>query len=321
MLELMNNPWKGLACYEEEDLNQYQFCGRNNSIGELNTLIKNNLCITMYGRTGIGKTSLLKAGVFPLLRANNYLPVLVRFNDMDEDDESTFAECIINRINQLVPEIKVNDYAHSSGGDVDVLWEYFATRHFYNAQGAEVFPTIVLDQFEENFLRKKMKRKAWHLMEQLYALTDDNKAFPEGYHDETNFRIVISIREDDLYRLEDCIDKLNLSEFKYNRYRLVQLTDADAEEIICIPGERVLPEDKATRDAVVAKIIALVRSDSDNGLSTLMLSLVCSQLFNNAVESGNPVITENLVDGMDKNLLQGFYTHVIGFLPNEEERF
>ena len=33
----------------------------------------------LYGRSGLGKTSLLRAGLFPLLRERHFLPVYVRF--------------------------------------------------------------------------------------------------------------------------------------------------------------------------------------------------------------------------------------------------
>ena len=54
------NPWRGLAAYTEPkstDKYSYKFCGRERETKELSYLVSNNLCVTMYGATGIGKTS------------------------------------------------------------------------------------------------------------------------------------------------------------------------------------------------------------------------------------------------------------------------
>ena len=65
-----NNPWPGLASYEDpaKSDRKLKFCGRDNDIFDVTRLIDDNLLLVLYGKSGIGKTSLLKAGVFPKLR-------------------------------------------------------------------------------------------------------------------------------------------------------------------------------------------------------------------------------------------------------------
>ena len=76
------NPWLGLASYEEpkNDGNDYLFCGRDEETLDMVRLIDNNLFITLYGSSGIGKTSLLRAGVIPILRRKDYFPLYVRLS-------------------------------------------------------------------------------------------------------------------------------------------------------------------------------------------------------------------------------------------------
>ena len=168
-----------------------------------------------------------------MLRPAGYIPVPVRLSMDGADGRMTsFAGCITDAVERTVNDIRLTAApVHTDTSDKDYLWEYFATRHFYEGD-REVFPVIVIDQFEENF--SVDKEGTWRLMEQLHSLMDDNKIYPDNYHNETIFRIVLSIREDDLYRLEDCIDQLNLNDFKFNRYRLTQLSDDEAREIIVI---------------------------------------------------------------------------------------
>ena len=66
-----SNPWPGLGSYD--DTGRYKFCGRGRATNELYSLISDNNVISLYGRSGIGKTSILKAGVTPLLVRRGYL--------------------------------------------------------------------------------------------------------------------------------------------------------------------------------------------------------------------------------------------------------
>lgn len=74
------------------------------------------------------------------------------------------------------------------------------------------------------------------MLRQIYALLDDNRVIPQlkGFSDRTNFRFIISIREDDLFYLEDCIDFNHLSALKQNRYRLGALNDDEAQEVVML---------------------------------------------------------------------------------------
>lgn len=308
---MQNNPWRCLAAYKEpryDDKETYLFCGREKETYELVSLVRNNLYITLYGRTGIGKTSLLEAGVFPLLRKDNYVPIMVRFGSMT-DNKKSFAELIVQSIEAQNLRIeKINECAilpTINGKDnVEYLWEYFATRHFYDGNH-KVFPVIVLDQFEESLIIARYKSEV--LLEQIYALVDDNKEFPTGYHSETNFRFIISIREDELYRLEESIDRNRLADFKKNRYRLTYLSKQSAEDVICIPGKHLLPENKQERCEIVNKILKQSTDEDSDNINTLLLSLVCSCLYERCITKKAKVFTINDINSLGKNLLVDFY--------------
>ena len=318
---MMQNPWKGLAAYKEPKAGDefvYKFCGRESATIELATLIENNLCVTVYGRTGIGKTSLLEAGVFPKVRRSSYLPISVRFSMMDSDDTS-FAEYIIENIEQQVEAIRktsAKEVSPLKDGqcNIDFLWEYFATRRFY-VSDKEVYPLIVLDQFEENFLLNR--QETWRLIEQIYSLINDNKIYPDDYHDETNFRIVIAIREDDLYRLEDCVDQLHLTDLKFNRYRLAYLSDDDARNVISIPGNDCLPKEEEEREPIVSEIIRIVKEGNDGNINTLVLSLVCSVLYDKMEAKRQTTITLNDVRSLGVNPLIDFYLSIATKIPRQ----
>src|SRR5713101_2050926 len=76
-----DNPWPGLDPFDEADRDYFH--GRVSESGELLRLVRRELLTVLFGRSGLGKTSLLKAGVFPLLRGEDCLPVYVRLDHAD----------------------------------------------------------------------------------------------------------------------------------------------------------------------------------------------------------------------------------------------
>ena len=73
-----DNPWPGLAWFDESAA--AFFNGRQREIAELKRLLLQAPLTVLFGRSGLGKTSLLKAGLFPELRRSGLLPVYTRFD-------------------------------------------------------------------------------------------------------------------------------------------------------------------------------------------------------------------------------------------------
>ena len=58
-----------------------QFFGRDDEIEELHALILTEKIVTLFGKSGYGKSSLLRAGILPLLD-RDVVPVLVQFGEL-----------------------------------------------------------------------------------------------------------------------------------------------------------------------------------------------------------------------------------------------
>ena len=273
------NPWRGLASYEEPQGNEhdYLFCGRDDETLDMVRLIENNLFVTLYGSSGIGKTSLLKAGVIPILRRKDYFPLYVRLSQ--EDNNISYAEAIVNKLrNSGLHEERRAALEHADGNDRLYLWNYFATTRFRNADGREVYPVIILDQFEEVF-RDADKRKAELLLKQIYLLLNDELEMPvaDGYSADTNYRFVASIREDFLFVLEDSIDENSLDLYKNNRYRLRPMKPENARQVVLVPGKDCIKESQ--KQEIAEKLVALAKRNKHNDIDTILLSLVCAGTF------------------------------------------
>lgn len=329
------NLWKGLVSYTEEDVieGRYIFSGRRDITLALLSMVKNNLLVTLYGKSGIGKTSMLQAGLFSLLRRDNYLPVLLRPAEIDYDN---FDAYVIETVKDQLEKHNVTRYIAGIDGrfnkktdnDTDdsvgniALW--FASSKFYDSDNREVFPVLVFDQFEALFIGSRDKGS--EVLRGLHTMIDDSELqCPESVvcHNEANFRIMLVVREDDLFRLEDAIDELGYRSMKNNRLRLRALTDAQAREVIEKPvdelkrqtGFSLIPDDE--REEVIKRIIDISRNRSGK-VDSAILSLVCSELYSLA---NGGVITSRLVGQIDKNPLGRFYSNAIRGLKDEERLY
>ena len=72
------NPWLGLSSYSEET--RAYFHGRDDEAAELARRVQRKLLTVLFGQSGLGKTSLLRAGLVPRLRGSGFCPVYVRID-------------------------------------------------------------------------------------------------------------------------------------------------------------------------------------------------------------------------------------------------
>lgn len=331
-----NNPWAGLASYEDPTKSErkLKFCGRDNDIYDVTRLIDDNLLLILYGKSGIGKTSLLNAGVFPKLRLDQYLPVSIRLGTLEAN--ASYQEAVISAIEKALDEGQGSKTIfnvveeQTDNQQPDRLWNYFARHRFNNAEQQPIFPVVVLDQFEEVLRNASPEHvdKAQVLLNQLQYLIDESHALSDcivdgqEYFYDFNFRFVISIREDELYLLEDNIDDLSLSLFRNCRYRLRSLSEQEASEVIKKPGEDYIPVEQ--EDDIVNRIIALSKRPQSNDIDTLLLSLVCSGTFDKkagekitlsdlAVWKSNPmeVYYQDAIKGLSANQVRYIQQHLI----------
>src|SRR5215470_9522882 len=74
----VQHPWLGLDSFTEET--QRFFYGREEEVAELGRRVQRKLLTILFGQSGLGKTSILRAGIVPRLRAQGYCPVYVRID-------------------------------------------------------------------------------------------------------------------------------------------------------------------------------------------------------------------------------------------------
>ena len=307
--------WNGLDFYYEGQA----LYGRNLEISRITNAIDENIQTIIYGQSGVGKSSLLNAGLFPKLRDLKYFPVVIRFDGLSTDTD--FEDFIISKIvtealseNEFIKKSKFifNNSMFQYEGQ-GKLWFFLNTTKFCDCNESAYIPVLVFDQFEELLNNYKFYNKSIDLIRTIYNLIDGTSILPESSLDYTNYRFVFSIREDFLYKLEDIIDRYNLAELRTNRFRIRALSHDGAEEIMKKTFSPVLVK----RTSVdVFKQILNVASNELGEVNTLVLSLSCTLLE----ENSHDFISHSDVADVDQ-LIYSFYLSKISFLPLQTRRY
>ena len=73
--------YPGPRSFNDEGIDEHLFFGRDAEIAALSNRIQARRTLVLFGRSGLGKTSLIQAGLFPALRKLGYLPISIRLNN------------------------------------------------------------------------------------------------------------------------------------------------------------------------------------------------------------------------------------------------
>jgi WD40 repeat protein len=193
------SPYKGLAPFEDSDLDALLFFGRERESEVIAANLMAARITVLYGPSGVGKSSVLRAGVAHRLRQEEGVEVVV-FSTWTGDPVAALIEAAGGSDDSLADALE--DAAANAGGDL----------------------FLILDQFEELFLyHPRGGRFAEQLAEVLRA---------PGLR----VNVLIGIREDALARLDAL--KAAIPNLLANRLRLDRLDRTAGEAAIVGPIRR-----------------------------------------------------------------------------------
>lgn len=285
-----NNPWLGLKSYEEDD----RIYGRNKETEDLTNVIINSFNTTIYGKSGIGKTSLLKAGIFPMLRYEDFCPVYIRLeHDVPATDTlqyyiSQIDEAIKNPQNGVVVSSKTDKDTIESLDDIFTHYNFETTRRI------ALTPVFIFDQFEEIFtLNEERSTKSVDTF-----FKDLSNILNDSIH-EQNYRIVFCLREDYLY----CVERYSetIPAFKRNRYNLKDLSRDEALEVITMPVHNLVTI------SVANEILQKIASNMTDEVNATILSLYLSQLYDKMQKAHQSSITSDILHTFGDDIISSFY--------------
>ncbi len=314
------HPWPGLLSFPEEA--HPFFHGRERESEALLRMIQRETLTVLYGQSGLGKTSLLQAGVFPGLRRAGYLPVSIRL--IHEPEAPPLLQQAWQALNDACAE---QDVAAPKPRPQDSLWSYLhrVDTVFLNPHGRPVTPVLVFDQFEELFTLgrrdARSRERCAILVHELgdlienrvpVSLQADLQARPELLDEldlfQANIKVVFSFREDYLADFDGL--KEIIRPIMPNRLRLLPLTGDRAGAALLRAANGRLREDAAHRIVwfVAGSGFDRTAHPADLVVEPALLSLVCHELNEYRLGLGLPEIRADLIQGQTAaDIIDRFY--------------
>jgi hypothetical protein len=311
-----SQPWPGLAAYDEGARAYFQ--GRDAEAEALVRLIRMAPLTVLYSRSGLGKSSLLKAGVFPRLRAAGCLPVYLRL-DFSTDAQQDPVDQIARRLAEEIATAGLDAPPRDPG---ESLWRWLHRKDFelWSADNRPWTPVLVFDQFEELFSRtggdaariaavfETLADLAENRLEQEVA---DSRRGRDALDLITQrYRMLLSFREDFLPELRTW--QTQVPSLLRNDLRLVAMTRNQAVGAVRRAGAAVLAPGVA--EQLVDFVGALGSAPGAQTIEPALLSLCGAQLARRMPAGGR--IDAALLAKAGADILQDFYRDALADMPD-----
>jgi hypothetical protein len=313
------HPWIGLASFTEGD--RSFFAGRGDEIDDLLRLVRRDTLTLLYGVSGLGKTSLVQAGLFPALREENILPVPIRLDYLE--GALSLSHQVINAIAAAAMAARVE--APRPRPD-ETLWEYFHREgnHFWSARNDLVTPFLAFDQFEELFTlgRETPARTARanafivelaDLVENRpsAALRDDPARVKEFNFKPAPLKVLLAMREDYLADLDRI--RSHFRALGQNRLRLLPMGERQARQVIALGAPLLAP---GVEDRIVKYVAGAAPDAEEMTVAPALLSLVLRELNERRLARGPEAkITPDLLDVEQHKIFEDFYLRTLADFP------
>jgi hypothetical protein len=289
--------YPGTRAFTEDD---HLFYGRETDKEQLHRQIKLEKLIVVFGKSGLGKSSLLNAGIVPLLKEkNNFfaIPLILGFARAENVSPSVF---FLSKVSQFV------DYTNflwiKIAGDYKRLWtnatldeSFWLAFKSIQLQKPEQPIIIILDQFEEIFTANDsdINRFSFLLSTLLHGqipqsikdvviekLKSDKSSFTDDeitrLFEPIEIKFVFAIRSDKMSLLNRL--KNHIPQILQKTYELQPLTIDQARDALLKPsqakGNYLSPVFNYEKQAE-EKIIDYLSSNKAKPIETFQLQLIC----------------------------------------------
>ena len=303
---------------KEKDL----FFGRSLESEALSEALFVHHVFVLHAESGLGKSSLIAAGLMPRLRTGNFLPVLIRFKDRKTHPAKVITEAIQESLKKKIQEENIHSDITPEEDDVWKLVKKVNT--------LDIIPVLIFDQFEEfNYYNDSIKKETIRILSELVALkipdyirkefASGSGTFPEGWYAQPKVKIMFSIRTDRIGMMEEFAD--SIPETRTNRYELSPIQSDQGEQIVILPAA-MEPTDEIEFNCqgfqyepkLINTILDIVKR-KDNTIDTTQLQIICLEIQERVkskpLTGGDLItVTENELGGKKglEDLVKNFYS-------------
>ncbi|MBQ8938705.1 MAG: hypothetical protein IJ047_00580 [Paludibacteraceae bacterium] len=345
--EVRKNPWLGLKSYSEGEV----LYGRDDDIRELTQCVLGDKDTLLYGKSGIGKSSILNAGVVPAAERQGYLPVPIRLDHKNSKDYlAQIKEEIVFQLTKRLHDPNaasgIVEVVKRKNADHESIYEYFHRHIFQNLAGERIKLLLIFDQFEEIFTLQENEHEKKRFFSELADFLND---IVPGYLQTEILELNTNMEEVSLHTNEEFSNLFDDLQIDEERNAEEYVTDNEIHMVFTIRedflsefeyytaaipslkhnryGLRPLNEEQAAQIILrpipnlvsipVAKLIIekiTNKTDFDlNGVPELEVdSAVLSLYLNRLYEAKTgDIITEELVEEKGNGIIQQFYQDAI----------
>lgn len=310
---------------------QKLFFGRADDIKNLLRMIRLHELVVLHSKSGLGKSSLLNAGVIPeLLVKGKNEPLMIRFGAWTEDSKITPVQQTMEVIQQ---GIKEDCFLDKFKADRNTFWYATKKRQLLD-QSKKII--LFFDQFEELFtyplqqINDFRKKLAEMIVVQIPAeireqLLPDWEA--KGFTDEEvdllfespDLSVLFAIRSDRFHLMDRF--KTVLPSILKNVYELLPLKREDARLAIISPalvsGAYASNPFEYT-DPAIEKILNFLE-DKNGFIESIQLQILCQSFEDKVKEEKLEQIGLEEVKDL-KNIISNYYFDKINAIEDLEER-
>ncbi len=286
MYNKLKNRYPGIRFFEKEE--EQLFFGRNEERIDLQSMIKVKPLVVLFAKSGIGKSSLINAGLIPSLEKENFNAIQIRLQDLNLSP-ADFVKKALKK--QFKPEV-FEKFASNISPEV-ALWEYIRACSFENKDNAST-PLFIFDQFEEFFNHSWKNQKTL-----IYTLANlVNNRLPDAVQQQLRaiprrertreqlawfspipIKILLSIRSDRLSLLDDL--SVDIPTILRDRYHLKPLRIEQARAAIVEPaaleGQGFLTQPFIYKEETLDEILSHL-SNEHKEIESFQLQILCQQI-------------------------------------------
>lgn len=316
------------------------FFGRDRDIQDLHDLVLLEKLVVLFGKSGYGKSSLINAGLIPLLTEEDLppeermVPLTVRMRSYTEQENSP-VEKVAEALQAQLPEIVAPEaftQAWTGQGGKDTLWAQFRQR--CGSDTPQVL--LIFDQFEEFFTYPAAQQAQFRqeLAELLYTeipqslrsnWRDLDRELRQFLSQPLQIKVLFAIRQDKLSLLNGLRDQLPT--ILQKRYELQGLTQTQARQAIVEPARlqegayasQAFAYDEAALQTLIEELSKGQKSDPYAAgqairIESFLLQICCEYIESRAIETDDRLIEPHDLPDF-ANIYEAYYKGKIAELP------
>lgn len=288
----MTQKYLGITPYDETG--KFEFAGRTVETWVLYDRINRNDYTVYYAASGEGKSSLIRAGLIPILYRRDYVPIYIVFEDKELCDATSIDKIIEDRLGKIAKVSYEQSDLSKKRFNADQsqilqnhLWWKLRNYCFKNEEkDVELKPLFIFDQFEEVFTKANYEwtDSFFRWLEEMSmdyvpdSMRQDVDSLGIEIPTQKNFKALFSFRTEYLGDLDYwCVQKHFIPSLQDNRMCLKPLTIRGAKDIINL-----------NKDVLGTYTDQILRGCSDHSTTklndeqpcvyALILSVVCQTL-------------------------------------------